>query len=148
MARADAVIAKGGLHVWGQRGELQALGYVAPRLSDFRGERGEVIACGGAQRVIGLAFVKGMDIIALQVFDDLHLQRFGVGQGTNNCWHRDKASSLGGMIAAGTGDDFQLRSGQRTTEQRHENPLGLNTGGEFCLPCGVELFARVRGREL
>ncbi len=98
------------------------------------------------QSAEALRLLQRVDISALQVFDQLGLQRFGIGKVDDADRNGLRFVKLGCAKASRPGDDLEALLGQRTNEQRREDTLHPDALGKFLQGAILEMAARVAGR--
>ena len=90
-----------------------------------------------------LRFFHRVNVAALEVFNQLRLQRFGIGEVDDADGHGRGFGHLRGAETPRSGDDLEARSRERPHQQGRENALGADAFGQFLQGVVLEDAARV-----
>jgi hypothetical protein len=129
VAHRHALVLEDGLRVGHQVVELDAIPDPRLRHPDARRDRGGAVLLGvrGYQRAVAGGLLERRQVLAVDVFDELHLERFLVGVIAAQDGHGAQAGDGRGAIAAFAGHDldagFEARAAvlQRSHDERLEH---------------------------
>ena len=92
-----------------------------------------------------LRLLHRVNVAALEVFNQLRLQRLGIGEVDDADGHGCGLGHLRGAVTPRSGDDLEALLGEWPHKQGRKNPLGADAVGQFLQGCILEDVARVGG---
>ena len=136
-----------GAGVFGQIGQPQGVGDVAPAFADDSRNVGVRISIIGAELGVSGGFLERVQVGPLHVFDDGDLERFAVACLNDNDRDLVQPCPLCRPPATLAGDDFKkIRcAGNGADHDRLDDPALLDRSGEFVKLRVVEPLSRVAG---
>jgi hypothetical protein len=134
-------------HGRGKVGQLQPLGDVRWRLARLGGNLLDAVLrfLQVQQRFEALRFFHRVNIAALEVFNQLRLQHFGIGHVLDADGHGCGLSHPRGAVTPRSEDNLEADLISGTDKQRREDALAADGVGQFLQARLLEVTARVGG---
>ncbi|HEX3110581.1 MAG TPA: hypothetical protein VHU41_15910 [Thermoanaerobaculia bacterium] len=127
--------------------QLDALIHVAPRFLDPVGEEIGTVAVLAEKPRVALSLFERVEIVALQVLDNLHLERLLVVEILDHHRHFGELDALRCAIPPLAGDELVTLT-SRPDEYRLQNAVLADRLGQLGQLRLVEMFTRVRWRRI
>ena len=145
MADADLLAVEGFDHDGSKLGQLQPASHIRGRLACSRCDllNGVFRLFQVQQSAEAVGFLHRVNVAALEVFNQLRLQRFGVGEVLDTNGDSGGFGHLRGAVTPRSEDDLKALFAHRPHKQGRKNALGADALGQFLQGIILEGAARV-----